>query len=88
MRNATITISGQEVEIWSAYNTPAGYGHKKIFVELQCMESYKVFSATTNNMPAYDEANDLEGSARQEALYNIIASQIEDQVIEWLNSLN
>ena len=87
MRNATITISGQEVEIWSAYNTPAGYGHKKIFVELQRMESYKVFSATTNNMPAYDEANDLEGPHKERALYDIIASQIEDQVVEWIDTL-
>ncbi|MDZ4059420.1 MAG: hypothetical protein U1D64_05180 [Bacteroidales bacterium] len=83
----TTTINGQEVEIWCAYSIPAGHGHKKIFVELVRMQSYKKFSATTNNMPAYDEATELEGSAQEEALYNIIASEIEDQVIEWLDTL-
>jgi hypothetical protein len=83
----TTTINGKELEIWSAYDTPAGHGHKKIFVELSYMDSYYKFSATTNDMPTYDEANELEGPHKEEALYNIIASQIEDQVIEWLETL-
>ena len=82
-----ININGKKVEIWNTYYSPAGHGHKKIYVELFYMDSFKKFSAITNNMPAYDEANELDGSEKEEALYNIIASQIEEKVHEWLNTL-
>ena len=47
----------------------------------------KKFNATTSNMPGYDKANDLEGEEKYFALYELIESEIENEVIEWLNSL-
>jgi hypothetical protein len=35
-------------------------------------------------MPDYDDATELEGSAKDEALFSIISRQIEDQVNEWI----
>lgn len=67
----------------------AGYGHKKITVELEHDGKTQTFSATTNNMPAFDDATDLEGQEMYEALYNIVKYQLQDQVNEWLyNSEN
>lgn len=65
----------------------SGYGHQKITVELTVNGEAKKFSAVTNDMPSFDEATDFEGQEKYDALYSIIESQIEDDVIEWLYDL-
>jgi len=66
----------------------SGYGHKLITVELESNGEYRRFKAITNDMPGWDEANDLDGQERYEALYELIENKIEDDVIEWLVSIN
>lgn len=75
------------IEIYSINASTAGYGHKKITVELRFENNYKTFAATTDCMPMLDEANDLEGDDRDNALYNLIDYKIKDSVNEWLNDL-
>jgi hypothetical protein len=80
----TINFLNTELEINYTQALTAGHGHKKITVELYLLGEYQTFSATTSNMPDYDEATELEGSDKDEALFNIISRQIEEQVDEWI----
>lgn len=85
----TINFNNQEIELNHASQITAGYGHKKITVEL-CYEGeeYKEFYAVTTNMPVFDDAMDLEDyEEKQLALYNLIEYKIEDEVQEWIDSL-
>ena len=82
-----VEIAGVVVDLTSAQAITAGHGCKKIIVVLYFNGEQKEFYANTNNMPAYDEANDLEGDARQQALYDIIADVIECEVSEWLDEM-
>lgn len=75
-------------EVTYANSIFSGYGHQKITVELSVNGESKKFTAVTNCMPAFDEANHLEGQDRYEALYSIIESDVEEDVIEWLLSIN
>jgi len=79
-----ITFVGAELEINYSQVTTSGHGHKKITVELCYQNEYQKFSATTSNMPDYDDATELDGSEHDEALFNIIKYQIEDHVSEWV----
>ncbi|EKT4545811.1 hypothetical protein AAIP58_000112 [Flavobacterium psychrophilum] len=80
----TINFLKTELEINYTQALTAGHGHKKITVELCLQGEYKTFSATTSNMPDYDNATDLEGFDKDEALFNIISSKIEEEVDEWI----
>lgn len=80
-------VGNKKVEIYYAMASFSGYGHKRITVELYYNGEYKEFKATTNNMPAYNEAMELEGPNRYRALYRIIEHQIFDEVCEWLDNL-
>jgi len=75
------------MKVTHAQAVQAGYGHKKITVELENGSGErKTFSATTNNMPDYDAASDLREDDIQgyyDALYRLIEYQIADQVAEW-----
>lgn len=42
----------------------------------------------TNNMPGYDDATDLEGQEKYAALYELVESQIEDEIINWIDEVN
>lgn len=76
---------GTSLELYSATALFAGYGHKKITVKLCYSDEYKQFTSVTNNMPAYDDAMDIEDyEEKQIALYHIIANSIEDDVISWM----
>ena len=79
-----INFLNTELEINYTQALTAGHGHKKITVELYLQGEYKTFSATTSNMPDYDDATELEGSDKDEALFNIISYKIEDEVNEWI----
>ena len=87
MKNLTIFVAGKEIEIYDASALTSGYGHKKITVELSYNGKYQRFTATTNNMPAYDEATELEGAEKYHAFYEIIENQIIDEVAEWLENI-
>jgi hypothetical protein len=80
----SITFNGSDLGIFSTNATTAGHGHKKIKVELLYKGEYRVFSATTSNMPDYDDATDLEAEEKNEALFNLVSYQLEDQINEWL----
>jgi hypothetical protein len=80
----SINFLNTELEINYTQTLTAGHGHKKITVELYLQGEYKTFSATTSNMPSYDDAIDLEGEDKDEALFNIVSSQLEDQIDEWI----
>lgn len=79
------TTTGQEFTVDYASALTAGYGHKKITVVI-VDENYntKEFSATTSHMPGYDEANDLEGQDRYEALFELVDYTLDDEIAEWL----
>ena len=82
--NAIVNLFEKEVEIYSLSVMPAGYGHKKITVELLYNGNYKTFSAVTNNMPATDEADELESIERYIVYFSIIEDKIADEIAEWL----
>lgn len=81
---STIIFLGVELDIYSTRALSDGYGQKKITVDLYFCGEYRKFTATTSNMSDYDEATELEGSDRDEALFCIISGQIEDEVNEWI----
>lgn len=87
VNNATTGIS---FYLLHAYAIHAGHGHKKISVEVEFDGNKKTFSATTSNMPAYDNAIDLRSREVDKeyynALYNIAEHQIENQIGEWIMS--
>jgi hypothetical protein len=82
-----INFIGTDLEINYINALTSGHGHKKITVELFFQGEYKAFSATTSNMPDYDDATELEGEDKDEALFNIIRYQIEDEVSEWVTEI-
>jgi hypothetical protein len=82
-----ITFNNTELEINYTNALTAGHGHKKITVELYFQGEYKTFSATTSNMPDYDEATELESYDKDEALFNLISYKIEDEIEEWISNL-
>ena len=79
------TTTGQEFTLDYASALTAGYGHKKITVVL-VSEIYgtKEFSAVTSNMPGYDDATDLDGQEKYEALFELIESKLDDEIYYWL----
>ena len=82
-----IILNGTDLEINYTNAITSGHGHKKITVELYFQGEYKTFSSTTSNMPDYDDATDLEGGEKDEALFNIISYQIEEEVSEWISEI-
>lgn len=87
MKNLTTFVADKEIEINHASAITSGYGHKRITVELYYNGEYQKFTGITNNMPSYDAATELEGADKYHALYEIIETQIIDEVAEWLENL-
>jgi hypothetical protein len=81
-----IAINGVALEINWTNALTSGHGHKKITVELYFDGKYEKFNATTNNMPDYDDATDLDGEDKDEALFNLIVYKIEDEIMEWIQN--
>jgi hypothetical protein len=81
------TLAGKEIEVYHAQAVTSGHGHKKITVELRYGNMYEKFTATTDNMPAFDDAQEFQGAEYYQALYDIIENQIEDRTTEWLDRL-
>lgn len=67
-----------------ADSLPSGYGHRKITIEVECEGESKLFTATTNCMPLYDKAMELDGQNQYEALYFIEESVFDGLIQEWL----
>jgi hypothetical protein len=63
----------------------AGYGHQTITVELECNGLKGTFTHTTSNMSDFDNAMDLEGQEKYNALYDLISYSISDEVNEFFN---
>lgn len=88
MKTTTITHEWHEIEIYHAQALTAGYGHKKISVELRCKGQNKTFTATTNNMPDYDAMTEIEDvSDKYAAMFHLIRNSIADEVSEWIDQL-
>jgi len=87
MKKNTVLVLGKEIDIIHASSKPIGYGHKKITVKLYYDGEYQKFTATTNNMPEYDAACELEGYEKYLALYELIENQIIDEIAEWLEDI-
>lgn len=79
-----INLNGMDLNIQYTNALTAGYGHKKIIVELYYLGHSKKFIGMTNNMSDYDDATELEGQDKDEALFNLVVSKIEDDVAEWI----
>ena len=73
-----------ELELNHVSVSQSGYGHKTITVELIYEGQKKEFKHTTNNMPGYDDATEIEDyEDKKRALYDLISYSIEDQIFEW-----
>lgn len=83
----TFAVNG-ELELNYVSDRQSGYGHKTIIVELIYKNQAKTFSKTTNNMPDYDEATELEGVDKKIALFNLISSSIEEAVAVWTQDVD
>lgn len=80
-------VADKEIDIYFATSIHTGYGHKKIIVELSYNGEYKKFEAITNNMHGYDKATELDGDDKYHALYELIETQIIDEIAEWLENI-
>lgn len=77
--------TGKEITIYHASGITAGYGHKEITIEIEYNGEYRKFSAITNDMPGWDEANDLDDyDERKEALYELVEANIEGNIEEFI----
>ena len=82
------TTQGQEFKIDYASAITAGYGHKKISVSVVTENGdKKEFHHKTNNMPDFDDAMDLEGQEKYEALFELVEYSLYDEISEWIDEL-
>lgn len=83
------TTQGQDFTIDYASSIFAGYGHQKITVQVVSENGdKKEFWSKTDNMPGYDEANDLDyGQEKFEALFELVESKLDGEISEWLYEL-
>lgn len=88
MKNLTTFVADKEIEIIYVNALTSGYGHKNIIAEVRYNGESKEFHATTSNMPGYDAATDLEGIDKDHALYELIESQIIDEIAYWLECVD
>jgi hypothetical protein len=80
-------FNNSEVTVYYAGSLLSGYGHHKITVELECNGEYKKFIATTNNMRGLDAAKELDRQDKYEAFYELIASDINEEILNWVIDL-
>jgi len=77
-------FNNNDVTVYYSGSLLAGYGHQKITVEMECNGEYEKFTATTNFMPGFDAAQELEGQEKYEALYELIESDIDAEILDWV----
>lgn len=78
------TSAGHEFNVEYATAIPAGYGHKAISIDLVSGKKSQSFYETTDNMPDFDNANDLESQERYEALFDLVKYKLDSEINEWL----
>jgi hypothetical protein len=78
-----ITVNGHDLELVNVNVTPSGYGHKMLDVVLSKNGVEQNFKSTTDNMPDFDRANELDGEERNFALFNIVKYSITNAIDEW-----
>ena len=67
----------------------SGYGHRTITAEIEYRGETNSFSHTTDNMPGFDAANDIEDyEEKQLALFELIDYQIQDAIVEWTQNID
>lgn len=81
------TTNGNQFTVNSARQTYAGYGHKTIYVEICFNGEYEFFTKVTNNMPDFDDAMDLEGQERAEALFDLVHYSLYSEIEERISNL-
>lgn len=83
-------LLGTQLSVTSAYSISSGYGHKRITVELDYKGNINSFTDITSNMPAHDDAMDLEGQSKKDALFAIIFNQqgCNDEVNNWIHEID
>lgn len=85
----TTLIKGFNYTVDHADALPAGHGHKEITVTISSQQGeIKQFTAVTSNMVGYDNAADLEGQEKYEALFELVQPNLEDKITEWLYELD
>lgn len=83
------TTEGQEFTIDYASAITAGYGHQKITAYIIAENGdKKEFHHTTSNMPDFDEATDLEGQDKYEALFELVEYSLDGEISEWLYEID
>jgi hypothetical protein len=80
-------FNNNEVTVYYAGSLLSGYGHHKITVEMECNGEYKKFIATTNNMRGLDAAKELDSQDKYEAFYELIDSDINEEILNWVIDL-
>ena len=83
------TSQNQDFTIDWADALPAGHGHKTIDISViyrdeKIDQESKDFRSVTSNMPDFDEALDLEGQEKYEALFELVQSDLEGKISEWI----
>lgn len=83
------TTQGQEFTIDYASAINAGYGHQKITASVVSEKGdKKEFWHKTNNMPDFDEANNLDyGQEKFEALYELVEFSLDGEISEWISEI-
>lgn len=80
--------NGKSYNVDYTSTMPAGYGHQIIIARIiNDKGNIGVFQGTTNHMRAFDNATDLEGQEKYEALFDIVEYDIIGKITEW-NSNN
>jgi hypothetical protein len=77
-----------QIEVYYAKALPHSFGSVKVTVELLCDGQFKEFTGYVNFMPNYDFAMTLDGDQRYQFLFNLIESQISDEIKEWISQIN
>lgn len=81
----TVEILGKQMQIYSVSALSVGYGRKRISVEIIYNGNSNTFTASTTDMEAFDEANEIDNyDERQYAIFSIVKYQIIEQIANWL----
>ena len=90
MKTLNTYAGDKEVSVNHANFNFAGRGRYNIEVELIYAGNQKTFKSSTTDLEAIDEvkeqtaASELFGEEKYEKLYDLITSDIEESVIEWI----
>lgn len=90
MKTLSTYAGDKEVSVNHANFIFAGRGRYNIEVELIYAGNKKTFRSSTTDLETIDEikaqteASELFGEEKYEKIYNLIASDIEESIIEWI----